>query len=289
MKVGAIIFFVFVAYALFGALNYIDYGTPNASQDFAFHYARATGATDADPTYPSLFHNLFSFLPISTPFDFYLLNLFFIAVLIPITLYLATNKSAWSVAFYFFGISLPHLWIYGATYPQAFVFFLLIIYLGCRTRASFKERVILLAPLAIFAGALHSYGLVLFGLVALAELAEHYLKEKGQALGYLVQANFFDFSKLAEFFLFHLPAPLLYYGLKTKNVFYSSLFVLGLASGFADFRGASLAQIAILFACTQSTATMQPKQKKLLIFFLACMALFFFANYGLATLNLLKQ
>jgi len=139
---------------------------------------------------------------------FYGISLIIVCFITPILLFLIT-KTHWSSILYFCGISLPHVWIYGSTFPQAFVFMLILIYLANRKNPYVYGGGLILASLV------HRHAYQLFALILCAEVIEFifnkYLKEKLALFVVLGVEKFNSVFEYLFYFLMSVSFPVLYF------------------------------------------------------------------------------
>jgi len=290
---AALISIVFFAFFLgFGAYNYFSFGVVNNSIDFAVHWGKVQDLTKY-PVYPGGYHVLFSVFD-SSELLFYIANIALICLIVPSLLYFGT-KTWWATLIYFCGVSLPHLWIYGATYPQAFVFTLLIIYLLNR------KKPLIFALCTMLASVVHKEGVYLFALILVAEVFE-YLANKVWAcikpkmgLGEFSLAGavvlrvqkFNDIWQLLFFLVTQISLPIWFFG-KTvfKKPFWLVLVIAPLFLLQIDARLISITQLALIFVTAPEIA--KSKHKKIVIALLGIQLVFFLLDFGLATQSLIK-
>lgn len=150
-------------YLVIGIFNFSNFGIVNNSVDFFIHWNKVVDLS-FHSEYPAFYHFLFQVFNSSQLF-FYGVNLVLICVLIPILLFVLT-KTFWSSVLYFCGVSIPHLFIYACTFPQAVVFVLILIYLINR------KNWVVFGITGLLVCLLHRHGLALFGLILVAEVVE---------------------------------------------------------------------------------------------------------------------
>ena len=247
-----LVFFTF--YSVFGALNYLEFGTPNNSNDFYFHFFKAKGeyspmlethySLQDFQKYPSLFHVLFTPFTANT-FVFYLALMVLICVLIPIIIY-GINSKWFSVLLYFTVVSLPHMVIYNATYAQALVIVWLLAYILLRKKSKLFYLLFL-----VLAWLTHREGIILFAIVGFIELLAMF-KQKFALMVILQGVNTRAFPNLVEIFVLHLNPVVWWLLLKSKkNFFYNALIVVGFVVTWFDSRTIFISQIGIILSITQ--------------------------------------
>lgn len=271
-------FVFFCFYGFFAFQNFNSFGTVNNSQDFFFHFNKAKGLEGFD--YPPLFHfisGVFSFNEIA----FYFFGLTLIVFLIPFLLFHLT-KSFYSVLIYFCLTNLPHLMLFGSTFPQALIIIFFLLYL------IEKRLLILLTVLSVFT---HKSGLFLFSAIILIELIvlfyENFkLKIDSVFLssGFLVGSKISGIKSLIASALISVPLPLIYFSRKTfSKPFYFLIAFLGFGVAlYADVRGLWLTQISLIL-------NFNPPKKKTGFLLLICLYCFFFLiNYMISTIKVLS-
>ena len=234
--------------------------------DYYFHYAKAKGLpeyTDLEansfptPLYPPLFHwfaSLFSFQEES----FYLFSLFFLGLVIPITLYFLTKH--WIVVLFYFSATSFFYFSETGIYPQALAIWLMLLMLYFK---NWKVRIalILLGLLA------HSTGFYLLGLTAMLLFLKEskvlsslpffpfacsgYFPEKGSRPNELLateimagsssgKSNALNLGNLTKFCVEIFPLPFALMALQgfwlKKNWHLFLLFTAGLVGGLFDYR-----------------------------------------------------
>lgn len=277
IKVSVLILIFFLFYGFFGVSNYVNYGKINNSQDFFFHFnsikERNTG------NYPFFYHFVsvpFAFNEIS----FYLYNLILIIIIIPILLFYLT-KNFFSVCAYFALTNLPHLMIFGATYPQALIIIFFLLYLIDKN---------LFLPLLFFATFTHKSGLMFFLAIALIEffvLIYKNFKLKFNSVflsGFLIGSRITGIKEILSAILTFVPLPLIYFSKKAfSNPFY---FLLILSSIFAavyfDIRALWIMQISLILNFVPPK-----KNKKAFLVLVFLYVIFFLINYGFPTIKLI--
>lgn len=277
-KTVILIVFFLIFYSVFGYLNYLDYGKPNNTQDFEFHWNKIKGLTK-EP-YPELHHFIFGFFAFNE-YTYYLANLLLIIILIPILLFKLT-KNVWSIFIYFFSTSLCHALIYGATYPQALVLVFFLIYLLNRYNYG------LLILLTILSGLTHKSGGALFLFILFYEFISVWLepliikikKKDFLASGYLFGSRLNSFTQIYELLFFVLPFPVIYFGLQKikKNHLFIFLSAFSLLAAFMyDFRAISIMQICFIILAAEQIKESKPTIKKgFILFSITCLILYFY-------------
>jgi len=162
-KVILICLAFFFFYFAIGVFNFSNFGVVNNSVDFFIHWGKVNDLS-FHLEYPSFYHFVFQVFN-SSQLLFYGINLLVICVLIPVLLFVLT-KTYWSSVLYFCGVSIPHLFIYASTFPQALVFVLILIYLINR------KNWLVFGVTGLLACCLHRHGVYLFGLILVAEGVE---------------------------------------------------------------------------------------------------------------------
>lgn len=287
-SVALCVFFVSF-YLFFGYFNFFSYGVVNNSNDFAFHFGRSSGnysdelkAYYSEETfyfYPPLFHQAFFFFSVNQLL-FYAANVFLICFFAPLLIFRIV-KTWWGPAAYFFGVSTPHLWIFGATFPQALTFVFLLAYFFLSRK---NKKALWLLVFGLLAALTHQHGFALFVLVGFFEAAfflARFLKQKSfpklvfpqlfniRAVSFtaLGAARINTFFRLFEFFLIHVNPAISFFALKSKEFFYLALAIVSLIFSFNDFRFSALAQVCFVLAAAPGLSKVSLK-KKAFIFFL---------------------
>ena len=254
------------------------FDTPNATNDFIFHYYSANGDTDNPEfieyygdgleNYPDLFHILT--IPFaSSKLLFYLIMVVLICVVAPILLNEVAGKfSVWV----YFALSLPHMILFNSTFASFMILIYFLAYLF------FKRKTwafILFLTLSLFT---HRWGVYFFGIVFIAELIEKFiikstwgkqwkLPKISLGVGFLAQDKIFTFTKLISVFLNHMNIYFFYLARKSRNYFYWSLILIGVAGAFIiDFRIIILSQISLAIIVGQQLQKEKPSRK----FYIIC-------------------
>ncbi|MDO8648143.1 MAG: hypothetical protein Q7R70_07100, partial [Candidatus Diapherotrites archaeon] len=226
-------------------------------------------------------------------------NLILISILIPLLIYFLAEKW-WAVLAYFSLTSLPHILIYGATYPQAMILFFFLIYLMNR------RNFILLTVLSFAAAGTHKSGAYLFAAIFILELAiafgilikdqikkgiEENLKKKGYlATGLLTPIRINNSTNAWLFFLTSLPIPLVWFGLKkiVKEYFFLGMVILSMIASWAiDWRASSIAQILFIIAGGHAISETNKKTKIAFIVLACILTIYYFLDLGLATVKMI--
>jgi len=287
-KTALLIVFFLVFYSVFGYINYINYGKPNNTQDFNFHWNKIKGLTKE--SYPELHHFIFSFFAFNE-YTYYLANIILIIVLIPFLLFKLT-KNFWSILIYFFSTSLSHALIYGATYPQTLILVFFLIYL--LNRYNFGLLILLL----ILSGITHKSGAALFIVILLYEFISVWLetliksiklKQKICSVGFLWGTKITSFFQVFELLFFVLPIPIIYFGLKKINknhLFIYLSFISLLAAVMIDFRAISIMQICFIILAAEQIKESKPIIQKGFILFSITQLILYFYFFVLGTIRL---
>ena len=267
-------------YLAIGIFNFSNFGLVNNSVDWDVHWNKVNDL-NYSPSYPSAYHFLFNIFD-SSQLLFYGVSLIIVCFLIPILLFLVT-KTHWSAILYFCGISLPHVWIYGSTFPQAFVFMLILIYLANR-----KNPFVFLSGL-ILASLVHRHGAQLFALILCAEIIEFifnkYLKEKLSLFVVLGVEKFNSIFEYLFYFLMNISFPVLIFSRSIiKNIFYLVLAVVPLFLLNYDARLLSVTQLALLIIASPKIA--KSEHKWLISFILFWYLLLFLLGFAVGTSKL---
>ena len=254
---------MFAFYSFFGLINFGVNGTPNNSNDFEFHFDRINTLDDRD--YPILYHQLFSVFSFDA-FWFYFVNVVLIIIVIPLLLYWIT-KTGWSIVLYFFGVSLPHLLLYGATYPQALVLVLFLVYVLKR------RNLLLLFVFGCLAFFIHSSGVRLFVLVLFCELAswvwERFFQKKFMVFVKkwgLCPVAVLNVSRISspvyfvKFVVYHVCFPLWFFAVQNLQVFYVGLIVLPFLFAVNDARVLSVVQLSLIILASRPVSEFKYKK-----------------------------
>lgn len=264
-------FAFFVFFSAFGLFNFFSYGSVNSGQDFLFHWNRVNGIVDETP-YPPLYHAVFSVFSFHV-LGFYLANVFLVCVLVPLVLFLVSGR-LWSVVVFFCGVSLPHMVLYGATFPQALVLLFFLVYL------LFRRSFSLLAVLTALAFFTHHYGLYLFGFVWFVEILLYFFKGNGKRFwaGMLLPSQFRGLDGFVAIVFFQAPLPVLFYGLRGfRGLFELIVFAGSVAMSAFDARALSVAQVLLAIGFGKGFE----KKPKSLVFGMALFLVFQLAFYFL--------
>lgn len=270
LKAGQIIVFFLTFYLVFGLINSVHLGTPNATNDFIAHYYKTINdfsnpvvqeyySIEFLEEYPQVFHLLAR--PFSlNEFGFYAFAIILICLIAPALIYkLAGN---FGVIIYF-ALSLPHVVIYNATFPSFLIMIYVLIYLLNRKNISIYLLLFLLSIIT------HKHGAIVLFLVGLAELTQLYfikynLKEKlndikyNLGTGFLVGTKFNTPTQLFNMFANHLNIYYLLIARKKIDLFYAILLFASIYGAiFYDFRTIMLAQIIV---CVLVGQTLQNKK-----------------------------
>lgn len=278
-KAIVLILLFFILYLAFGLFNYASFGIVNNGQDFKFHFEKLNGIGSGN--YSPLYYLIF--FPFGfNEFVFYLVNLLIIVVLIPFLIF-KFSKAFYSVLCYFMAVPLAHMMIYGATYPQALILVLLLIYL------IFRKNYPLLVFFWILASLLHSKGFYLFAIVFMAELIEARLKS-GKVffpVVFLKESTLSLHTAFQAFFTL-LPAPFIYFALKAaKSNFYLILVLTSIISSFFELRALAIAEliVAVFLGVYLKTADWRIKVPILVACFFYL--LWYVSDFGLGTFKMI--
>jgi len=263
-------------YLALGIVNYSNFGQVNNSIDFFIHWNKLSDL-NFHPEYPSAYHFVFQFA-FQDQLLFYGLNLLLICLIVPILLFLIT-KTHWSAILYFCGISLPHVWLYGATFPQAFIFMLILFYLANR-----KNPFVYVFGF-IFASLFHRHGAYLFALILVAE-AIHWLfgkvKDKYFPAVVLGTQSFDSIPVLLFYLITQISLPIFIFARRIyQNIFYLVLAVVPILFLNYDARLISVTQIALLIVASPEIA--KSKHNYLLGFILFFYLIFFLLEFAVGT------
>lgn len=270
-QVTILILIFFIAYASFGIFNYYNYGTPNATNDFTFHFYKARGecpkelqglyGVNCSSDYPPLFHLIFNIFSGNELF-FYAVMVVLITILVPLMLFNITGNEL-SVFLYFLGIALPHAIIYNATYPELLILIYLLAYIYIRRKTNINKWLCLIILISL-SFLTHRYGAILFTAIILIELILK-IKEK-YWLGFTIlngatlQNPFF----LVNAFLLQINPIISVMVLKAKKDKFLLLIALTgfLGAFFLDVRIFQLTEISFILLASQE----DPKINKYLLF-----------------------
>lgn len=274
----------FLLYLVFGAFNYLNYGIINNGQDWAFHFDRINGIDDGR-NYPSLYHYIFSYF--KDPFLFYVANLILILVLTPVILFLITEKFE-TLAVYFMAVPLVHMEIFGATFPQAFVILLLLLYILNRLNITLFFVLLFLATYS------HSKGSILFFGILLIELAIIFFKNFKPHYFVFLNPDKLSLESLGHYLMVLLPVPLLYFAFKefqTKAheiyAFFGALLVLSVIGSFIDIRAVCIAQLMLCFLVGEQFFKMKGNLRKGFWLLIIVLLIWNLYDYGLGTWKLI--
>jgi len=267
-------------YLALGIFNYSNFGLVNNSIDFDVHWNKLSDL-NYFPDYPSAYHFVFQVFS-KDQLLFYGMNLLIICVIIPILFFLVT-KTHWSTILYFCGISLPHVWLYGATYPQAFIFMLILLYLLNR-----KNPYIFLG-LFIFASLFHRHGFYLFALIFGAEIVAYFFNKTHEKYFPVVTLGTQSFDSIPVFLFYlvtQISLPIFFFARKIyQDFFYLILFVVPILFLNYDARLISVPQVALLIVASPEIA--KSKHKYLIGFILFLYLIFFLLEFAVGTTKLL--
>ena len=266
------IFYILLALSL-----YANFGYPNGTNDFVFHYFKANHeyndilvndgySLDTFYNYPSLYHELVFFTP--DPFLFWLVGFAIIFVGIPFMLY-KISGTKYVIPVYFCLVNFPHFAIFASVYPSALVIFLALIYF-------YKRKFWVWGLLFIPACLLHRSGLELFIIILVAELLSRFLKEKC-FMAVVLSGTGFNLRELYNLLTVYLPVFVILPALKKmsekREYFYLIIFFVSLLAMQSDIRTYNVAQMVAVIFSAQYFKTF--KYKKL--FWFTC-GFFLFIN-----------
>lgn len=279
IKVSVLILIFLMFYSFFGYFNLINFGKINNSQDFNFHFN--TIKTKNFNDYPPLYHFVFSLIPLNE-FQFYFINLILICIVIPLLLFKITKKSI-VVAGYFCLTSLPHILIFGATFPHTLILIYFLIYL------IEKRLLLLLIVLAMFT---HKSGLLFFlAIIVIEFLITIYNYKKIQynnffPVFYLVGERLDTIKNYIIVLLNSVPIPLIYFSRKILfKPFFLFISLIALFTAITnDIRAITIIQICLLlnFEATK-------KQEKLLIKLFFVYTIYYLINFGITTIRIINS
>ena len=266
---------------MFGLSNSMLFGTPNATNDFVFHYYSANGDTtnpefvehygDGIENYPNLFHILTSPFA-SSKLLFYLAMVVLICVIAPIILFKVAGKFA---VWVYFALSLPHMILYNSTFAS----FLIIIYF--LAYLFFKRKTWAFILFLVLATFTHRWGVYFFAIIFVAEVIEKLIRkltwekewklpQLSLGVGVLAQDKIFSITKLISVFLNHMNIYFFYLARKSKDWFYWSLILIGLGGAFIiDFRIIILSQISLAIIVGNQLKRNNPSKR----FYIICILL----------------
>lgn len=299
-KVLIISLFFLILFFYFGLYCQQEFGVVNNTIDFQTHFDKVNDWS-VKPDYPVLYHVLFM------PFNgnellFYTANLFLICLIIPISLFFLT-KNYWSTILYFMGVSLPHLWLYGATYPQALTFFFLITYFFYRKT---KHKLFAFVVCGLLISLTHNFGLKLCVLILIAEIIEFFIKTNLKKETVVCFINYFKLKLLKVspavvlgvqyfetiweylFFIVTQISPITWFYAKKifYEPFYLILVLISLLFILTEARIISLAQLVLVIVASQNIK--DSKHKKGLIILLLFQLIFFLIEFMGGTVSLIN-
>jgi len=289
IKVSILILVFFIFYSVFGYINYTNYGIINNSQDFDFHWKKIQGLTTE--SYPALHHTIFSVFAFNE-LTYYLANIFLITIIIPLFLF-KLNKNFWVVFIYFFAVNLPHVLIYGATYPQALILVFFLIYLNNRYNFKLLILLMILAKFTHKSGSILFFGILIFEFfyVTFGDLIKKSFNINGfLPAGYLLGTRLNDLRQFCSLIFLALPLPIIYFAFKKlkENAFYIFLvFFSFIAAIINDFRAISIAQIILISCASYGIKNKSKKIKIGFILFALIQFIYYFLVYILGTTRLI--
>ena len=267
-------------YLVLGIFNYSNFGLVNNSIDFDIHWNKLSDL-NYFPDYPSAYHFIFQIFS-QDQLLFYGMNLLIICLIIPILLFLIT-KTHWSTILYFCGISLPHVWLYGSTFPQAFIFMLILIYLLNR------KNPIIFAFTFSLASLFHRHGMYLFTLIFCAEIVAfifHKTQEKYFPVVTLGVQKFDSIPVFLFYLITQISLPIFFFARKIyQDFFYLILAVVPILFLNYDARLISVSQVALLIVASPEIA--KSKHKYFIGFILFLYLIFFLLEFAVGTTKLL--
>lgn len=268
-----------IFYFALGVFNFSIFGQVNNTIDFFIHWNKLSDLS-FHPEYPLLYHFVFQIFS-QNQLLFYGANLLIICLIIPILLFLIT-KTHWSTVLYFCGISLPHVWLYGATFPQALVFMLILVYLANRKNPFVYLFCLFLASL------LHRHGAYLFFLIFFGEIISWIItkiQEKYFPAVVLGTQKFDSFPVILFYLVTQISIPIFIFARKIfQNVFYLILAVVPVLFLNYDARLISVAQLSLLVVASPEIA--KSKHKFLIGFILFFYLIFFLLEFAVGTTKL---
>lgn len=266
MKAGLIIVFFLTLYLLLGLTNYTQTGLPNGTNDFIFHWAIVSqdfkdpallevygGVMEGFRQYPNAFH--FLVRPISpNPLIFYFWAVIIIVLIAPALLYKIAGKFA---VITYFALSLPHMALYSFTLPSFMILIYLLIYLN------YRKNYLVFILLSLLATATHQFGIIVFALVAFAELFQKIIKKANLApAGFLNIARADSPTDIANLFLNHLNFYFIWVARKSFDTFYTTIFLFGIAGAiFRDMRIIIISQVILSITCGLALKQHKPTKK----------------------------
>lgn len=283
MKDSTKVILISTAFLLFyltlGVVNYSNFGQVNNTIDFFIHWNKLSDL-NFHPEYPSAYHFIFQIFS-QEQLLFYGMNLLIICVVIPILLFLIT-KTHWSTILYFCGISLPHVWLYGATFPQAFIFMLILFYLANRKNPFVCVFAFILASL------FHRHGVYLFALIGVAEIIHWFfgrIKEKYFPAVVLGVQKFYSIPVLLFYLVTQIALPIFIFARRIyQDIFYLILAIVPIIFLNYDARLISVTQIVLLIVASPEIA--KSKHKYLIGFILFFYLIFFLLEFAVGTTKL---
>jgi hypothetical protein len=280
-----ILFFLF--YFCFGLISYLNFGVPNNTSDFQFHWNKLQGIEPQ--AYAPLFYVLM--LPFSwNAFVFWLINIIFIICVFP-WLFYKISGSWWGALIYFCGISLAHQQVYAATFPSAIVLILFLVYWKMRPSPT------LWAIFFVTSLFLHSFGAYLFLLVGIIELIGLFLKDfngkeywlAGQTVfpgTFLVIQKLDNFRNLIGLFISQIPLPIAiigFFNLKDWKEWF--LTIVSFLAAIIDFRAIAIAQIFLGISFARRIQKASLKFKIMIFVFLILQLCFYLLDFAAGTWN----
>lgn len=269
-----------IIYGVFGLTNFVLFDTPNATNDFVFHYYSANGEINNPEfvehygsgleDYPEFFHVLTSPFASSKLF-YYLAMVFLICGIAPFLLYkLAGSFSVWV----YFALSLPHMILYNSTFASFMILIYFLSYL------LFKRKTWAFVLFGVLASFTHRWGLYFFMIILIAELIESLIKKyewekywklpRIAPIGILAQDKIFNFTKLISVFLNHMNIYFFYLARKSRDWFFIILIGVGLCGAvIIDFRILILSQISLAVVVANELEKQNPSKK----FYIICVLL----------------
>jgi hypothetical protein len=143
--------------------------------------------------------------------------------------------------------------LYNATFPSFLIIVFVLIYLLNR------KNWVLLALLTIISLFTHKEGIVVFGIVILAELAENYLKNTKFFAGLLIGVKASTPAQALMLFVNHTNIYFIWVARKAFTIFYIILFIAGIcASIYWDMRAIILSQIVLCVLVGETMKTQKP-------------------------------
>lgn len=267
-----------VFYLVFSSYLFINFGTPNNTNDFEAHWGGIHGSPPSN--YRTGYYALFNYFDENKEV-FFAMNVVLICFMLPMLLFLIT-KTWWATIIYFAATGLPHQWLFNATFPQAVVFTLIAVYLLNR-----KNWWIFLLC-ALFASTIHRQGLMIFLAILAAEAFLFFvqnlkLKKFVPAVAVL-QGAALSFPTLLSVFLLSLTLPLLWLGRKiVKDYFLLFLAIVGVVMSVVDLRSISLTQFSLILVAAQGLK--DSPNKKFWVSVLFLQAIFLVSVYGVETIK----